>query len=99
MPRSDERYDIDLADLERQYWRLQKQLHPDRWSHVGEVGTRRAAPHLCAQPIDPCCIAQREHDVASVGSAAVNSAYRTLKNPSLRAQYMVWPLLLAAYSV
>lgn len=58
---------IDPADLEQRFYRLSRQLHPDRYM--------RAIP------------AERER--AEQASAALNDAYRILRNPLTRAEYLL----------
>ncbi len=58
---------IDPVDLEQRFYRLSRQLHPDRYV--------RAIP------------AERER--AEHASAALNDAYRVLRNPLARAAYLL----------
>ena len=57
--------DLELASLDRAYFALQRQWHPDRF--VGKPAAERAR--------------------ASTEAAALNDAYRTLKDPLSRAVY------------
>ncbi len=58
---------LDLADLEQRFYRLSRELHPDRFT--------RAAP------------AERERSLEA--SAILNDAYRTLRDPIARAEYVL----------
>ena len=58
--------DLEPAALDKAYFALQRQWHPDRF--VGKPAEQRAK--------------------ASVEAAAVNDAYRTLKDPLARAVYL-----------
>ena len=58
---------IDLKDLEKRFYALSRELHPDRFA-------RRSA-------------AERER--ALEDSATLNDAYRTLRDPSARAFYLM----------
>ena len=58
--------DLELASLDRAYFTLQRQWHPDRF---------------VAKP-------PQERARASVEAAALNDAYRTLKDPLSRAVYL-----------
>jgi molecular chaperone HscB len=62
-----DRLDIDLADLEKRYYALSRQWHPDRFA-------RKSEP---------------ERNEAEQKTALLNDAYRTLKNPVLRAEYVL----------
>ncbi len=67
---------LDLADLEQRFYRLSRELHPDRF--------QRATP------------AERERSLEA--SAILNDAYRTLRDPILRAEYVLKRQGLAADS-
>jgi len=67
---------LDLADLEQRFYRLSRELHPDRFT--------RAAP------------AERERSLEA--SAILNDAYRTLRDPIARAEYVLKRLGLEADS-
>ena len=67
---------LDLADLEQRFYRLSRELHPDRFQR--------------AQP------AERERSLDA--SATLNDAYRTLRDPISRAEYVLKRLGLAADS-
>jgi molecular chaperone HscB len=58
---------IDAAGLEERFYRLSRELHPDRFS--------RAAPAERAQ--------------AEQAAATLNDAYRTLRDPIARAEYLL----------
>lgn len=58
--------DLELTSLDRAYFALQRQWHPDRFAN---------------RPAD-------ERARASVEAAALNDAYRTLKDPLSRAVYL-----------
>jgi len=62
-----ERLDIDLVDLEKRYYALSRQWHPDRFA--------RKSP--------------AERDEAEQNTALLNDAYRTLKDPVRRAEYVL----------
>lgn len=61
------RYDVDVRGLERNYWDLQKNLHPDRYGQKS----------------------RQEQDLSKMNSTYLNVAYKTLKDPTLRAKYLV----------
>jgi molecular chaperone HscB len=61
------RLSIDLPDLENRFYRLSRQLHPDR--------------HAQAAP------SERERSLEA--SAILNDAYRTLRDPVARAEYLL----------
>ena len=58
---------IDLEALEREFHRLSRRLHPDRFARAGE----------------------QERDWSLANTALVNDAYRTLKDPLPRTQYLL----------
>ncbi len=58
---------LSLDELQKRYYELSRQLHPDRFMQKPEVEQQRAL------------------DLSS----ALNDAYRTLKDPVKRAQYML----------
>jgi molecular chaperone HscB len=58
---------LDQADLQRRFYALSRELHPDRFS--------RATP------------AERERALSA--SALLNDAYRTLRDPISRAEYLL----------
>jgi molecular chaperone HscB len=63
----DRRYDLDLAELERRYKDLSRQLHPDRFAKADPRARR-----------------------ASLGrTVQLNEAWRTLKDPVRRAEYLL----------
>jgi molecular chaperone HscB len=62
-----ERFRFDSAALDREYQRLQSEVHPDRHATAGE----------------------KEQRLALQASARVNEAYRALKDPVARAQYLL----------
>ena len=70
------RLGIDLGDLERRFYRLSRELHPDRFTR----GTH----------------AEQERSLEA--SAVLNDAYRTLRDPIARAEYLLKRLELAADS-
>ncbi len=61
------RLELDAAELEARFYRLSRQLHPDRYL--------RATP------------AERARALAA--SAELNDAYRTLRDPVARAEYVL----------
>jgi molecular chaperone HscB len=61
------RLNLSLDDLQRRYYELSRQLHPDRFMQKPEAERQRALEV----------------------SSALNDAYRTLKDPIKRAQYML----------
>lgn len=67
---------LDLGDLEQRFYRLSRELHPDRF--------QRATP------------AERERSLEA--SAILNDAYRTLRDPIARAEYILKRQGLAAES-
>jgi molecular chaperone HscB len=58
---------IDLADLEKRYYALSRQWHPDRFARKSEA----------------------ERNEAEQNGALLNDAYRTLKDPIRRAEYVL----------
>jgi DnaJ-domain-containing protein 1 len=58
---------LDLDDLQRRFYRLSRELHPDRYT--------RATPAERARALE--------------ASAVLNDAYRTLRDPVLRAEYLL----------
>jgi molecular chaperone HscB len=58
---------IDLADLEKRYYALSRQWHPDRFARKSEA----------------------ERNEAEQKGALLNDAYRTLKDPVRRAEYVL----------
>jgi molecular chaperone HscB len=61
------RLNLDLAALEREFHRLSRKLHPDRFARASE--------------------SEREWSLA--GTALLNDAYRTLKDPLRRTGYLL----------
>lgn len=61
------RLNLDLAALEREFHRLSRKLHPDRFARAGE----------------------NEREWSLAGTALLNDAYRTLKDPLQRTQYLL----------
>lgn len=61
------RLNVDLAALEREFHRLSRKLHPDRFARATEV--------------------EREWSLAD--TALLNDAYRTLKDPIRRTEYLL----------
>ena len=61
------RLNLDLAALEREFHRLSRKLHPDRFARAGEN--------------------EREWSLAN--TALLNDAYRTLKDPITRTEYLL----------
>ena len=61
------RLNIDLAALEREFHRLSRQLHPDRFARASE----------------------NEKQWSLADTALVNDAYRTLKDPLRRTEYLL----------
>lgn len=61
------RLDLDLDALEREFHRLSRKLHPDRFARAGE----------------------KEQQWSLADTALLNDAYRTLKNPLRRTQYLL----------
>ena len=66
---------LDLPDLAHRFYRLSRELHPDR---------QRGTPAERDRPLD--------------SSATLNDAYRTLRDPILRAEYVLKRLGLPADS-
>lgn len=64
IPRS---LNLSLTDLQKRYYELSRQLHPDRFMQKPEAEQQRALDM----------------------SSALNDAYRTLKDPVKRAQYLL----------
>ncbi len=58
---------IDVEPLEKQFYRLSRKLHPDRFA---------------SKPV-------AEQEAALAQSSQLNDAYRTLKDPILRTQYLL----------
>lgn len=63
----DPRLSLDLADLENRYYRLSRQLHPDRYLRATPAGRERSLE----------------------ASTVLNDAYRTLRDPIARAEYLL----------
>jgi len=63
----DKRFNLDLGELERRFYSLSRQLHPDLFF--------RAMP--------------REREYSLEATAILNDAYRTLRDPVLRAEYLL----------
>jgi len=61
------RLDLDLAELEHQFHRLSRKLHPDRFARAGE----------------------NEKEWSLADTALLNDAYRTLKDPLRRTEYLL----------
>lgn len=61
------RLNIDLAALEREFHRLSRKLHPDRFARAGE----------------------NEREWSLSDTALLNDAYRTLKDPLRRTEYLL----------
>lgn len=61
------RLQIDVEPLEKQFYRLSRKLHPDRFA---------------SKPV-------AEQEAALAQSSQLNDAYRTLKDPILRTQYLL----------
>ncbi len=60
-------FQIDLEELEREFHRLSRRLHPDRFARASE----------------------REREWSLADSALLNDAYRTLKDPLFRTEYLL----------
>lgn len=60
-------YDLDVKALEKTFFELQKDMHPDRYGQKSRT----------------------ERDVSASNSTYLNGAYRTLKDPTLRAKYLL----------
>ena len=60
-------YDLDVKALEKTFFDLQKDMHPDRYGQKSRT----------------------ERDVSASNSTYLNGAYRTLKDPTLRAKYLL----------
>jgi molecular chaperone HscB len=63
----DRKFQIDLESLEREFHRLSRKLHPDRFARASEQ--------------------EREWSLAD--TALLNDAYRTLKDPLFRTEYLL----------
>jgi molecular chaperone HscB len=63
----DPRLNLDLAALEREFHRLSRKLHPDRFARAGE----------------------NEKQWSLADTALLNDAYRTLKDPLRRTEYLL----------
>jgi molecular chaperone HscB len=63
----DRRFSVDLPALEREFHRLSRRVHPDRFARAGEN--------------------EREWSLAD--TALLNDAYRTLKDPLHRTEYLL----------
>jgi molecular chaperone HscB len=61
------RLNLDLAALEREFHRLSRKLHPDRFARAAE----------------------NEREWSLAGTALLNDAYRALKNPLRRTEYLL----------
>ncbi|MFN3325240.1 MAG: Fe-S protein assembly co-chaperone HscB [Bryobacteraceae bacterium] len=61
------RLDLDASDLQQRYYRLSRELHPDRFSRAS--------------------LAEREYSLEA--TAILNDAYRTLREPIARAEYVL----------
>jgi len=61
------RLELDLASLEREFHRLSRKLHPDRFGRAGE----------------------NEKQWSLADTALLNDAYRTLKDPIRRTEYLL----------
>ena len=62
-----EHLSIDPADLQRRFYHLSRQLHPDRYTRKSE----------------------REQQYSLEATAILNDAYRTLRDPIKRAEYVL----------
>lgn len=60
-------FEIDLEPLEREFHRLSRKLHPDRFARSGE----------------------QEREWSLSNTALLNDAYRTLKDPLARTEYLL----------
>jgi molecular chaperone HscB len=60
-------FDVDLAQVEKNFKTLQKQVHPDKY------GTKTP----------------KEQALSSLASSKINIAYRLIRNPTARAQYLL----------
>src|SRR5271157_2067702 len=60
-------FQVDLDALEREFHRLSRKLHPDRFARSGE----------------------RERQWSLADTALLNDAYRTLKDPLYRTEYLL----------
>ncbi|HEY3627433.1 MAG TPA: Fe-S protein assembly co-chaperone HscB [Terracidiphilus sp.] len=61
------RLNLDLASLEKEFHRLSRRLHPDRFARAGG----------------------NEKEWSLSGTALLNDAYRTLKDPITRTEYLL----------
>ena len=60
-------FEVDLEQLEREFHRLSRKLHPDRFARSSE----------------------QERDWSLADTALLNDAYRTLKDPLFRTEYLL----------
>lgn len=60
-------FQVDLEQLEREFHRLSRKLHPDRFARASE----------------------QERDWSLADTALLNDAYRTLKDPLFRTEYLL----------
>ena len=84
---------MDSAALDRQYRKLQSQLHPDRFGNEAQASwtALQRMSASCTNTEAPCFL-QAVQDTASDHSALVSQAYTTLKSPLQRAKYVVMAL-------
>jgi hypothetical protein len=83
-------YDIDIKSLEKEYWQMQKTLHPDHYGYKSPVRP------VCGESLGSASSRTRdgqnlqaEQELSRKNSTYLNVAYKTLKDPTLRAKYLV----------
>ena len=82
-----QKFDIEMDSVEKHFWKLQKQLHPDLYYMKSKVRTYEITCILIKIYI--IFQLQTEKEISSSNSTMVNQAYAALKQPRTRVKYLL----------
>ena len=86
-------FDVNLAQLEKQYKNLQKKVHPDLQSGREDVRDGACFAQRSATLLYALILVQGEREIADDISAQCNDGYQILRDPIQRGQYLVSAVL------